>query len=173
MDRIKISGGEITRNYTLIGAVCLSLLSGCGDPVFPINPGLYHFKTNEVVTNSERTSDVLECRIKGAKEVPQNITVQTTPGYLYEGTGISSRISSTDSNSDLRWRVIKECLKKKGYSSNTGIIQTCREKSVPQGYNNDKTPVYPPSNNACLVRAPSGIFGTYDDAVLLRAEDQI
>lgn len=113
----------------------------------------YAYKAN--TTNSQKSSDFLDCQVFAAKEVPVSQQIGTTPvyrtptyvtpmstscyGYSCTTTGgqimggqvYGGEVYSYDANASLRKDVQRQCMMRKGY--NISVAQTCTASQVPKG----------------------------------------
>ena len=135
----------------------------------------YMYKPN--TTNSSKARDILDCKVKGAKDVPANMSIGTTPTYttpvncstygsVYGYGGYSGTTSCTggnvyggntysyDANNSLRKSYILQCLADKGYTRTS--IERCDQKtSIGPVKMSDL--VKPPMANSCVVIIADGV----------------
>ena len=154
-------------NKILIISIIGISLAGCTSY---IPPGTNYSKNDILQTKEKRDADIFDCRIQATNAVPANTVVTTTPGYIYNGSGYGSKVTSTDANSPLRDNFFYRCLGDKGYSPNVTKLPYCKNKQVPSDYNNNNKIMYKPKSGSCAVFKPGQAFV---DAVILRPEDQL
>lgn len=135
--------------------LCGALVVSACDTALPPQ-AYYNYRSNTTMT--QKSSDLLACRVAAENIVPQKMTVTSDPARTYcsnYGRNVScssygGTVSSYDANSGLRGDVIDQCMSGKGYQRTP--VPECPSSVVPDNVVALMGPmVRPPVQGACEV----------------------
>lgn len=145
--------------------LALFAVSACSSASAPVSSPDYNFRSNTSI--SQKTSDLLSCRVAAENIVPQKLVVKSDTAHTYcsnyrgnvSCNTYGGDVRSYDANSGLRGDVLDQCLIEKGYQQ--AAVPVCPESVIPANVGDIIGPmVRAPAAGACAVE-----FGTASNRV--------